>query len=205
MTISKILQYINNVFLPRVGCSASLTYIEHGYYEHSLNLSVWYNDSAHFFEIDESELQDLPKLCADIKALLSDSVQKSNLYTHTKTGNTCALLFEATNCTNGSCDGDKMAVYKSVNSGGAYYCRELTEFRERFKPKCEAQQVVGYALNDRLDVSLCGSAIAHANCRYAGEVTESHLHKCSATADKYSQCEFADKGGLIHKQCGIET
>ena len=52
--------------------------------------------------------------------------------------------------------------------------------------------------------SLCGSAMAHHNCKYAGGIT-SQAHICNASGAKYERCEYADKGGLIHREYGIKV
>ena len=52
---------------------------------------------------------------------------------------------------------------------------------------------------------LCGSSIAHQNCKYAGEITESLIHTCEAANSEYEICIYADKGGLIHRLYGIKV
>lgn len=61
------------------------------------------------------------------------------------------------------------------------------------------------ALSPALDNNLCGSSLAHHNCRYAGEVTALGVHKCKANSRSYELCEYADKGGLVHRECGIKV
>ena len=53
--------------------------------------------------------------------------------------------------------------------------------------------------------ALCGSAMAHHNCKYAGEITASRVHICNANIAIYDNCEYTDKGGLIHRKHGIKT
>ena len=43
---------------------------------------------------------------------------------------------------------------------------------------------------------LCGSRMAHANCRFQNNISDTTLH-CDAPTDTYSKCEYADKIGTF--------
>ena len=131
MSIVDILRFLNKRFPPPNGCSASLCYVEEGYRNSPLSLSVWSKGSARFIELEEDELNNLEKLCADIDELLINVNSVDNLYTHTKSGKTYRILFEAIDCTN-SRNGTPVVVYKSQDSHNKYV-RELDEFNAKFQ------------------------------------------------------------------------
>jgi len=43
---------------------------------------------------------------------------------------------------------------------------------------------------------LCGSSLAHGNCRFAG-VTEADLIRCGADADDWSACPYRQSGYFV--------
>ena len=62
---------------------------------------------------------------------------------------------------------------------------------------------VGCPLERRVR-KLCGSAMAHSHCRYAGEISPIRIHFCDASDQKYSPCEYKDVAGWIHGAEGIK-
>lgn len=129
ISITEVLKYFNQEFPPGNNRSSSVSYNTDCFdATHTLVIGVWYNGQSEFFEIEELELENLPKLRSEIQAYLDEDENSKLVYIDTRNNRRYTKVMIATS----EVDNSKQVIYRELEINSTCWSISLDNFSKYF-------------------------------------------------------------------------